>query len=372
MQIHIIGFFLFYTTALVALLKNDTSPTIAHFIFWSAAVPIELATSEPFSSILNSVNQDPTIETLQGSQFRRNIVSRRSIELTFNGVRIATLLAMVALYASKCTLKTRDHTGDQLVNDVPVGTGPLRLPHAESEKSAKTTDRDPGVGFSAPQGTSGRLGEASSDSWWGYLKGYRIFFPYMWPSKSRRLQVILLVCLCLTISQLVVNALVPFQTGVIAMKFSTSSDITWFEISMYVGYMWLQGGDGLLCSLRSIIWDSVSQNSSMELSIAAFKHVHSLSLDFHLGKRNGEILSSLSNSKPVTIFLGLVTFQVVPAIFDFGIAVGCLWIYYDAYSALALSILVFGYLYMTAHLVQRGSWIRRRIDSAFSEENAVK
>ena len=372
MQIYTIGSSFFYTTVLVALLKNHTSPTIAQFISWSAAVPIELAIPKASLSTLSSVNPGLTIEPLEGGQFWRGIVSRNSIDLILNGVRISTLLTLIVLYASKYASKTRDQTVAQLVNGASVATGPLRLPYAESGQSAKRTDGDPGVGVAASQGTSGHLGGASSDSWWNYLKGYMVFFPYMWPSKSRRLQVIVLVFFGLTVFQRVVNVLVPFKTGDIVMKLSTSSDIPWFEIFMYVGHMWLQGGDGLLCSLRSILWDSVSQHFSMELSIAAFKHVHSLSLDFHLGKRNGEILSALSNDKSVTIFLGLVTFQVVPAIFDFGIAVACLWVYYDTYSALALSILVLCYLYMTAHLVQRGSGIRRRMVSASSEENAVK
>ena len=88
--------------------------------------------------------------------------------------------------------------------------------------------------------------------------------------------------------------------------------VPWFEICLYILYRWLQGNQGLIGSLRSCLWIPVSQYSYMELSTAAFEHVHGLSLEFHLGKKTGEVLSALSKGSSINTFLEQVTFQVVP------------------------------------------------------------
>ncbi|OKO97650.1 Heavy metal tolerance protein [Penicillium subrubescens] len=134
---------------------------------------------------------------------------------------------------------------------------------------------------------------------WKYVMGYKVFFLYMWPSGSRYLQVMAVVCLCLTGCQRAVNALLPYQIAVVTETLSpSSSELPCFHILKFVIYKWLQGGNGFLGSLRSTLWNEVKESSSMKLSIAAFKHVHSLDLDFHLDKRNGEILSVLRNDNP--------------------------------------------------------------------------
>src|SRR4051794_33838655 len=60
-----------------------------------------------------------------------------------------------------------------------------------------------------------RPDKTPSRSWWEYIKGYSIFFPYLWPSKDRSLQLIVMFCFGLVIIQRGVNVLVPYQIGVI-------------------------------------------------------------------------------------------------------------------------------------------------------------
>jgi ABC-type multidrug transport system fused ATPase/permease subunit len=207
-----------------------------------------------------------------------------------------------------------------------------------------------------------------STSWWEYLSGYSLFFPYLWPSKSRRLQFIVVICFVLIVLQCVVNVLVPYQVGVITNILSkTDGDfrVPWFEICLYILYRWLQGNQGLIGSLRSSLWIPVSQYSYMELSTAAFEHVHGLSLDFHLGKKTGEVLSALSKGSSINTFLEQVTFQVVPMLVDLCVAIGYLLIALDAYYALVVTIVTFCYLmllYAWPSGEQRsdGRWSTRR------------
>ena len=87
---------------------------------------------------------------------------------------------------------------------------------------------------------------------------------------------------------------------------------------------------GVLGAARSMLWIPIGQYSYQALSTSAFEHVHSLSLDFHLGKKTGEVLSALSKGNAINTFLEQVTFQVVPMLFDLVVAIVYFLVYFDA------------------------------------------
>jgi ABC-type transport system involved in Fe-S cluster assembly fused permease/ATPase subunit len=69
--------------------------------------------------------------------------------------------------------------------------------------------------------------------------------------------------------------------------------------------------------------------------------VHILTLDFHLGKKTGEVLPALRKGSSVNTFLEQVTFQVVPMLIDLAVAIGYFLIKLDAYYALFIAIVTF-------------------------------
>lgn len=110
----------------------------------------------------------------------------------------------------------------------------------------------------------------------------------------------------------------------------------------------------------------------MELSTAAFEHVHSLSLDFHLGKKTGEVLSALSKGNSINTFLEQVTFQVVPMLVDLCVAIGFFMVFFDTYYALVVALVTFCYLYVTVRMAQWRAEMRRQMVNFSRQEDAVK
>jgi ABC-type transport system involved in Fe-S cluster assembly fused permease/ATPase subunit len=78
----------------------------------------------------------------------------------------------------------------------------------------------------------------------------------------------------------------------------------------------MQGNMGLVGAIRSYAWIPIGQYSYRALSTRAFEHVHSLSLDFHINKKTGEVLSALSKGAAINTFLEQVLFQIFPVIVD--------------------------------------------------------
>lgn len=306
------------------------------------------------------------------------------MEIASSSVRILILITLVLLYASK-SITTKSHEQKaHRSNGVSESTGLLDASSAEhghgngngNGHSYGSTNGAPGSKAAKPADPWVRPTTMPSTSWWEYLSGYSLFFPYLWPSKSRRLQIVVMICFVLLVAQRVINVLVPIQVGRIVGELTTgegkSFHVPWFQIFLYVVFRWLQGGQGLLSSMRSTLWIPVSQYSYMELSTAAFEHVHGLSLDFHLGKKTGEVLSALSKGSSINTFLEQVTFQVVPMLIDLCIAVVYFLIVFDAYYALVIGISTFGYLYVTIRMAQWRAEIRRQMVNASRQEDAVK
>jgi ABC-type transport system involved in Fe-S cluster assembly fused permease/ATPase subunit len=201
-----------------------------------------------------------------------------------------------------------------------------------------------------------------------------MFFPYLWPAKDRKLQIVVVVCFLIMLVQRGIQVMVPYQAGKITDELAdeTKTGMPWKGICLYILYRLLQGNNGLLGATRSIIWLPVSQYSFRELSVASFEHVHSLSLDFHLGKKTGEVLSALGKGNAINNFLESVTFQVIPMLVDLFIAIGYFLIEFDVYYALIVAVVTFWYIYLTIRMAQWRAEIRRQMVNSDREVDAVK
>ncbi|KAL2819372.1 hypothetical protein BDW59DRAFT_122172 [Aspergillus cavernicola] len=375
--IYVVGSFFDYAIILVSLLDTDPSPTFAQFIPWLLAVPVELAILGLSLSTYSSPHHEPVVGDPTGGHLQKGITKWEAAGVVCNSVRLLFLFILVMLYtcsslisqsAARKAARFDAHDPAEITGLLRSGTENGHAYGSTNGNHGKPQDNKPTDPWVRPT-------TVPSTSWWEYLSGYSLFFPYLWPSKSRRLQLIVLVCFVLIILQRVVNVLVPLQVGIITNKLSKQGDefsVPWYDICLYILFRWLQGNQGLIGSLRSSLWIPVSQYSYMELSTAAFEHVHSLSLEFHLGKKTGEVLSALSKGSSINTFLEQVTFQVVPMLVDLCVAIVYFLVALDAYYALVVAIVTFCYLYVTIRMAQWRAEIRRQMVNSSRQEDAVK
>ncbi|KAB8201647.1 hypothetical protein BDV34DRAFT_237475 [Aspergillus parasiticus] len=346
-NIYVVGSFFSHAVVLVGLLEASPAPTIAHFIPWITALPFEMVILAGSLSVYTTVHHEPVIGNPYGGGPRREGITKwETMEIVSASIRLLFFSLMVGLYMIKFIHKSNPHETVEFGSASEVA-GLLGGSNEEDDSAPEPWIR--------PTTTP-------KTSWWEYVSSYSLFFPYLWPAKSRRLQ-------------RVVNVLVPYQVGVVTDTLSWDNgeiQIPWIQIAVYIFYRWIQGSTGILDSIRSNLWISVSQYSYMELSTASFEHVHSLGLDFHMNKKMGEVLSALTKGNSINTFLEQVTFQVLPMIFDMAIAVGYFLIAFDAYYALVVAIVTFCYVYVTVRIAQWRAEMRRQMVNASRQEDAVK
>ncbi|EKD20460.1 heavy metal tolerance protein precursor [Drepanopeziza brunnea f. sp. 'multigermtubi' MB_m1] len=378
----------FYSIFLISLVDTTPSPNIAHQITWGFSIIMEVVLLGGNIALYTSPHKE--INSLKKKDDSEKIYDSptdwEAVQLTIDIARVIVLLALFTFYiifslerSHNQRSESRGDSDEQtplLVNGQANGNGHVHdngtIGHGECAAGFVT----PNTRKSTEEPAFYKPTVQPNKTWYEYLRGYSLFFPYLWPSRSVRLQLVVLVCFLLVILQRVVNIAVPIQLGrltnQLANRDGETSGMPWLSISMLIGFKFLQGTGGILGAIRSVLWIPISQYSYRALTTASFEHVHSLSLDFHLGKRTGEVLSALSKGNAINNFLEQITFQVLPMIFDLGVAIVYFGIAFDAYYALVVAMITFAYLYLTIRMARWRSTQRRAMTNLSREEDAVK
>ncbi|KAK4171580.1 ABC transporter type 1, transmembrane domain-containing protein, partial [Triangularia setosa] len=426
--VYAVGAAFFYVYVLITLIDWDDSPTLVHSIIWVLGLFGEAIILSSFICTLAAGKYVLDGDQEMGASQESSLGFWDLTDLSIGGVRLLIIVFLVGVYAlvaSKRRLEERRLSDEEANRSDSDESSPL----LQQSGTATPYDRQRSRQISDYGATRNLNSNGNSDAeggyqqreenaafyrpdklphktWFEYCRGYSIFFPYLWPSNSTKLKLIVLLCFLLEVSQRVVNIMVPEQiktvtdtlannfghpnngtsahiasglTGIFSFSGSQGSGSNngntgapWFDLGLFIALKLLQGPSGLLGSARSILWIPVSQHTYRALTTAAFEHVHSLSLDFHLGKRTGEVLSALNKGASINQFLEQVTFQVVPMLIDLLLAIG--WFYYRCGSmyALFVSIITFYYLYLTIRMAATRSDQRRDMVNADREEEAVK
>lgn len=335
-------------------------------------------------AIYTSKHREPIAGGHGHGQLREGVTTWEGLEILLSIVRILLLFALIFLYAlfvliqwpkvlpghrgengnsSESTSLLNGHrTENGIANDEGYGTTP-----PSPIKQDKTDAEGPGWA---------RKDKIPTKSWWEYLRGYGLFLPYLWPAKSPGLQASFVVCILLVVAQRVVNVLVPYQAGkitnLLSGKEGASPGVPWGPICVFILYRFMQGSSGLLGAIRASLWVPIGQYSYRELSTASFEHVHGLSLDFHLGKKTGEVISALSKGNSINNFLDQLTFQLGPMLVDLVVAFGYFLVAFDAYYALVVAVVMCVYVYATVRLAQWRVNVRREMTNLDRQMDAVK
>ncbi|KAF4123147.1 ABC-type multidrug transport system, ATPase and permease component [Geosmithia morbida] len=414
--VNVTGATFFYLYMFVSLFDWRKGPNVVHLVVWCMGLVGELTMS--FSTFIAASE----------CHFKRVVVADGDrdddssdcvdywtrIDLFLYFVRMLHLLALISLFSLAWLLKIRRRADEKLENgsaaaeSTPLLNGSRRSydthgTNGNGNANASANANETTIGGKQRRSMSNSVKPASSGSgcnddhaafyrpsklprktWWEYLRGYSLFFPYLWPKDSFKLQMHVMSCFVLIMLQRLVNVAVPTQIGAVvndlesiikSVKAGDPLTISVFPIKNFLilGFLWtLQGQSGLLGAFRSLLWIPVSQHSYRGLTTAAFNHVHSLSLDFHLSKRTGEVLSALNKGSAINQFLEQVTFQVFPMLFDLFLSISVFYVKYGALYAEINMVDTCWYLYMTIKMASTRADQRREMTNADREEEAVK
>ncbi|KAJ8077054.1 ATP-binding cassette-type vacuolar membrane transporter Hmt1 [Marasmius tenuissimus] len=199
-------------------------------------------------------------------------------------------------------------------------------------------------------------------SWGEIWRRLKRLSPYLWPKKSRPLQLLALLCLLLVAIGRLVNAAQPFVYGeLISILNKDSSRPLWVVLGVFVALRFLQGSGGL-SALRDGLWAPVMQYSDREMSQLSFNHLLNLSFAFHTRRKTGEILRVLDRGAAINRTLELILFNIIPTFADILIALVIFCVEFDWTLSLVIFVVMFTYVSASVILTQWRTRIRRQMN----------
>ena len=236
---------------------------------------------------------------------------------------------------------------------------------ADIEKNVTPSDQDTVV----------ELKKSPWNNLWGKLK---ILLPYLWPKKSVQLQLSVVTSVFLLMSLRVVNVFVPrLNKEIIDILALQNGQFPYGIILLYTLVKLLQGGTGsgrsggLIGTLKSILWIKVEQNTSKELKLELFNHLHRLGVRWHNSRKTGEVLRIIDRgSSSVNTVLNAAFFQVLPIIIDTFVAMAALSYDLNFYFGLIILLTMIVYLVIAVIGTECRTNIKRSMNEADNEQRA--
>jgi ATP-binding cassette, subfamily B, heavy metal transporter len=122
--------------------------------------------------------------------------------------------------------------------------------------------------------------------------------------------------------------------------------------------------------LRTAVFAKVSQRAVRRLALSAFRHVHALSLRFHLERRTGGLSRAIERGTAgIDFLLSFMLFNVVPTVFEMLVVCGILWRLYNWTFAAVVFATILIYITFTFSMTDWRVRVRREMNERNSEAN---
>ena len=197
--------------------------------------------------------------------------------------------------------------------------------------------------------------------------------PFLWPKdkNSMKLRVIAAV-ICLLLAKAANVGTPPILGYAVDSLTELSQGLNVYmliPLALIISYGIARVAALAFGELRNAFFSKVAQNAITQLTLNTFKHLHSLSLQFHLGRQTGALSKFIDRgTKGVNFLLTYVLFNVIPTIIEIFLVAGILAYIYGVKYALVTLVTISLYITVTFTVTQWRLQFRRRMNAA---DNAV-
>ena len=217
--------------------------------------------------------------------------------------------------------------------------------------------------MSAPDETAETESEASTEdkASFGVIG---LLMPYLWPKDRPSFKLrIVLATICLVLAK-VSNVYAPlfFKDAIDALENKPELAIA-APLGIIFAYGLVRIGATLFGEIREALFAAVAQGAIRGVGLDVFRHLHNLSLRFHLERRTGGLSRAIERGvKAIETLLRFAVFSVLPTIFEIIVVLAILWNMLDwRFAAVTGATIVF-YITFTKYVTTWRLGIRRTMN----------
>ena len=194
--------------------------------------------------------------------------------------------------------------------------------------------------------------------------------PYLWPPGEAGLRFRVVVAMALLTLAKITNVGVPifYKTAVDAL--STNATVLVVPVALLVGYGLARVLAQTFGELRDAVFAKVAQRAIRLAGLKAFKHLHRLSLRFHMDRKTGGVSRAIERgTKGIEFLLTFMLFNVLPTLLEIVMVCAIMWSLYGAAFALVTFATMGAYIAWTLAITEWRIKYRRIMNETDSEAN---
>ncbi|MFT0531659.1 ABCB family ABC transporter ATP-binding protein/permease [Castellaniella hirudinis] len=197
---------------------------------------------------------------------------------------------------------------------------------------------------------------------WQTLKS---LWPYVWAYRGR----VVLAFSCLVIAKLA-NVLTPVYLKDLIDGLGVPETLLAVPVAALLGYGLARLATGIFGELRDALFARVTQGAIQQVAGQLFRHLLSLSLRFHMGRRTGGLSRDIERgTKGIGFLLNFTVFNILPTLLEIALVTGILlWRYDWVFAGLTLGTIA-AYILFTLLVTERRMVYRRTMNTLDSQAN---
>ena len=203
----------------------------------------------------------------------------------------------------------------------------------------------------------------------GHFYAIRTLLPYLWPRGYLGLKLRVLVAVALLIAAKISIVFVPFlYKGAIDALGGDTAQVVAVPIALILAYGVARVASQAFGQLRDAIFISVSQHAIRTVALATFRHLHSLSLRFHLERQTGGLSRVIERgTKAIQFILNFTLFNILPTLVEISLVCIILLANYTFWIALITFVSVVAYIAFTVLVTEWRIKFRREMNRTDNE-----
>jgi ABC-type transport system involved in Fe-S cluster assembly fused permease/ATPase subunit len=201
---------------------------------------------------------------------------------------------------------------------------------------------------------------------WTTLK---TLFPYLWTYKWR-----VLLALAFLVGAKLANIGVPLILKQLIDHMTIGPNnpqaLLVLPIGVLVAYGALRLCTTLFTELREFVFAKVTQRAVRTIALQVFRHLHSLSLRFHLNRQTGGMTRDIERgTRGIASLVSYTLYSILPTLVEITLVIGYLALHYDIWFSVITAAALVVYVVFTVVVTEWRTHFRRTMNDLDSKAN---
>jgi ATP-binding cassette subfamily B protein len=184
--------------------------------------------------------------------------------------------------------------------------------------------------------------------------------PYLWAYKGR----VLFALACLVAAKLATVG-VPILLKDLVDRLSpaalSATGLLVVPVALVVAYGLLRLATSLFTELREFFFVNVTQAAMRTLALKTFRHLHALSLRYHLERRTGAVTREIDQGiRGISSLISFTLYSILPTLIEISLVVAYLVWHYEVWFAVIVGVSLAVYIVFTVLVTNWRTVVRRR------------